>query len=317
MHMPGWTYIQRPLGETVGPLIAEAEVAIEAGELERAGSLARKALAAEPGQVDALEILVGVHLGGEDFGAARDCLLQAMMLCPEHGDSLAHELTIVDEILNDLPKREWRTEDIEELVGKADSAFERGWIRTGTKLTEIGKRLSPQDPGIRFLEGRLAQLGEAWHEAEAHYSAALEAQLSTDNGQGANAARHQLAFVLMRQEKFSAAARHYEAFVQQRPRSPAAWNNLGVCFLKLGRRREALRCFEKSVRVEPEYYMGWVAMAQLLGPMGRVREAERCLRKAFRINPAYTIHAMEASLRPHGVMPVHRTGMADAGQAEA
>lgn len=91
---------------------------------------------------------------------------------------------------------------------------------------------------------------------------------------------------MMDDGEFREATKLFRKVVQADPSNFGAWNDLGLCQMKLNRPREALDSFEKSVEVNPEFAHGWLQRGNILFiEEGEVSEAGEYYEKAVEHNP--------------------------------
>ena len=98
-------------------------------------------------------------------------------------------------------------------------------------------------------------------------------------------AHNNLGTVLLRQEKWTAAADHLEAAIRLNPRYAIAHLNLGNALAKLGRPAEAGARYEEALRLEPDAAEAHYNYGNLLAEAGRPAEAILHYRAALRSSP--------------------------------
>jgi Tfp pilus assembly protein PilF len=59
-------------------------------------------------------------------------------------------------------------------------------------------------------------------------------------------------------EEFEKAIRIFDDVLKMQPGSNQAWNNKGVCYLRMGKMKSAEKCFNKALRIDPNYRMAWI-----------------------------------------------------------
>jgi Flp pilus assembly protein TadD len=72
-------------------------------------------------------------------------------------------------------------------------------------------------------------------------------------------------------EDYREAIASFDLALRAKPRCHQAWNNKGVCHLRLGDLDEAKRCFRKSIEIDPTYTIAWVN-SNLLNYRAEIRE---------------------------------------------
>lgn len=59
-------------------------------------------------------------------------------------------------------------------------------------------------------------------------------------------------------EEFEKAIGIFNDVLRLQPGSSQAWNNKGVCYLRMGKMKSAERCFNKALRIDPNYRLAWI-----------------------------------------------------------
>lgn len=91
---------------------------------------------------------------------------------------------------------------------------------------------------------------------------------------------------MMSEGEFREAAELFQKVVEADPSNFGAWNDLGLCLMKLNEPDEALNAFEKSIEVNPEFSHGWLQKGNLLlTEKGEIDEALKCYEKAAELKP--------------------------------
>jgi len=90
---------------------------------------------------------------------------------------------------------------------------------------------------------------------------------------------------LLEEMKLQEAFQYFDKNVGLNPNSVELLNNLGVTFMGLKNRRDALKCYEKALELNPNYYIGWYNKGGVLFRCGQFKEAISCFNKALEINP--------------------------------
>jgi tetratricopeptide (TPR) repeat protein len=50
----------------------------------------------------------------------------------------------------------------------------------------------------------------------------------------------------------------FNSAIKIQSKNTSAWNNKGVCLLRMERYIEAINCFEKAIEIDPEYQLAWI-----------------------------------------------------------
>ncbi|MBK8097226.1 MAG: protein kinase [Planctomycetes bacterium] len=85
--------------------------------------------------------------------------------------------------------------------------------------------------------------------------------------------QHTIAAALLMKKQYAAAIPHCERALELRPDRHGPWNNLGLAFLRTGRRDDALRCYERAVALRPWFDNSLSGLCQTLRQLGRFDEA--------------------------------------------
>jgi Flp pilus assembly protein TadD len=59
-------------------------------------------------------------------------------------------------------------------------------------------------------------------------------------------------------EEFERAIEIFDRLLRLQPGNIQAWNNKGVCYLRMGKMKSAERCFNKAIRIDPNYRLAWI-----------------------------------------------------------
>ncbi len=57
---------------------------------------------------------------------------------------------------------------------------------------------------------------------------------------------------------FTTAMGIFDDVLRMQPGCSQAWNNKGVCYLRMGKMRSAAICFDKAIRINPDYKLAWI-----------------------------------------------------------
>lgn len=77
----------------------------------------------------------------------------------------------------------------------------------------------------------------------------------------------------------------FKQVIEQEPRNPAAWNNLGRVFHDLGRHSDALHALNKSIKLAPKYACAWNNIGNYHRTHGNRSEAFQAYKQATRFEP--------------------------------
>ena len=88
-------------------------------------------------------------------------------------------------------------------------------------------------------------------------------------------AHHNLAIVLVRQERIEEAIPHYRQTLRIRPDSADADNNLGIALAKQGKVEEAIRHYRQALRIKPDHPSARFNLRLAVQAKGRASEKLR------------------------------------------
>jgi tetratricopeptide (TPR) repeat protein len=77
----------------------------------------------------------------------------------------------------------------------------------------------------------------------------------------------------------------FQQVIEQDPRNPAAWNNIGRVFQDQGRQVDALRAFKKSVKLAPKHANAWNNLGNYHRQNGQKSDALHAFKQAARFEP--------------------------------
>jgi Flp pilus assembly protein TadD len=75
--------------------------------------------------------------------------------------------------------------------------------------------------------------------------------------------------------------------LQARPGYPEALNNLGVLYLRTGRRDLGVESFEKCIRAAPEFDQAYLNLARVHALEGDLEQAKSVLRELLKRQPGH------------------------------
>jgi tetratricopeptide (TPR) repeat protein len=100
----------------------------------------------------------------------------------------------------------------------------------------------------------------------------------------------ELGTALMHMEEFEQAVAQFDRGIKE-IRDPSrllsAWNNRGICLLRLKRLTEATTSFNEALRYNANSKVAWYHKALCLKELGDLNGAQRCCRRALEIDPNY------------------------------
>jgi tetratricopeptide (TPR) repeat protein len=121
------------------------------------------------------------------------------------------------------------------------------------------KRVERRPAGSRKYLGRRGE-----HAALASYVGFLNGTVSNASRNMKLAQRERLSGYMrsgleaVENEELEKAIEIFDRVLRLKPGCSQAWNNKGVCYLRMGKMRAAERCFNKSIRIDPDYRLAWI-----------------------------------------------------------
>jgi len=92
--------------------------------------------------------------------------------------------------------------------------------------------------------------------------------------------------LLQRARDYQRAAGAFARAAEAAPRSPGAWNSLGLCLTSIGELRGGAEAYRRAVALSPGMREAWANLAQCLKEWGRVAEADRAFAAVERLDVA-------------------------------
>ena len=291
-------------GNLPAPHLRLAELLIEQGKLETAGSQIRLVLAGDPRNARALLGLGRIALAQGRLAESRDYLQQSIQYAPDVRASRSL-LANVQQRLGDsaganeslraavtLPEKHiWPDPYLVEInrlrtgVGAATDDADT-WLKTG-KCREAAALLQET---TRDYPGNMKAwllLGRAWKQCT-NYAAAENALRRAIEIEPASAeARVEYGIVLYAQAKYSEAEANYREAIRIQPNLAEAWFNLGLCLMGQQDAGGALEAFQTALRHKPDMINAYVEVGRSLAKQGHIIEARGLMRHAVQLNPSH------------------------------
>lgn len=264
-------------------LVTQAIELLSQGANNPARKLLVQALRAEPDHVQALSVLTDLEVMQEDWQAASRTLDRLILADPEGDEPHREQRAFLDEVLEYTLRRRWTVDDLEEITGRHEDAYEQGFSKLAAFYLTKARALAPESGAVAYMQAREAQVQGDFEKAEQGYR---EAARRSEPQQRENT-RYSIAFSLMRQGKYEEALEEYKRFVEHHPDVVSVWNNMAACAMNLGRKPESLDYLRKAVDLNPDYYMGWANLARTLNEQGEHEQAREAARHAFRLDPGF------------------------------
>lgn len=235
--------------EAVEPRLGLARVSIRRGEYDVAASLFREVLAREPDNLLALYNLGLLRYRAADYKEAQSLLSRLLQLKPDHPEA-HYTLGLTHARLGDDARAEEQFRRTVQNAPENSQAhfnlaklYERtGRAKEAAAEREVFRRLSDRMAADRTAEGTAIDLYLA-----GHYEAALK---------------------------------EYDRLLEQNPQSGRFPLGKGLCFLRMGRRDEAIAAFEQAVAADPRLPDPYFHLAALYQQRGEVEKSDKA-RRAF------------------------------------
>jgi protein O-GlcNAc transferase len=229
----------------------------------------RRALAIDPGHVDALNDLGDSLISVGRLAEALPVLERAVALRPDHVPALNNRANAL------------------QLLG-----------RTGEALQGFDRALSysPGNPYILFNRGNALLSLKRFSEAEAESRQTL-ARDPTSVG-----AHFILGKALARQGRHAEALATSDKLVALQPGNAAAWCDRGSVLAGMQRHQEAWACYDKALALDPNLADAWYASAMLYSSFLQHEAALKCFQRVVALQPnnAEASCSLGEALRPLG-----------------
>jgi protein O-GlcNAc transferase len=262
----------------------------QAGRLERAERLYRKALAKDPDNADALHLLGVVSFQRGDFRAAIELIERALPELDELAQAhlnLGNALLAAGEIAKAADSYR-RAIGLDPDYGMAHSNLARALIDQGAfaAAREHSQRALALIPG--FLGARVnfaeALMGlRRFAEAETGLRCALE--LAPDHA----GLYRQLGRAIERQGRFADAVESFNKVAALVPQDPAAHYDLGRVLHAAGRLAEAAQSFARAVELAPGAAEVHLSLGNVQQALGRPDQAADSYRRAIQLKRDWNI----------------------------
>jgi tetratricopeptide (TPR) repeat protein len=228
--------------------------AYQAGRLDEAARFCELMLAADPRNIDAINIRGALHMRRGEREAALALFTRAVEVQPDFAEAHNNRGVVLQEL------KRW---------DEALRSYERAL------------QLSPDY--VDALYNRGVVLGELkrWEDALQSYERVIALQRDHPR------AHNNRGNVLHQLKRWDEAAQSYRRALQLRPDHPEALNNLGVVLKDLRRWDEALQSYERALAVRPDYAEALNNRGVALKEVKRWDEALQSLGRAVALRPEY------------------------------
>lgn len=271
---------------TIQEQLKEGLALHQAGNLAGAGEVYRTVLEAEPGNVDALNLMGVVLQAGGELDTAIGLLEQAAELAPDYTAPLVN--------LGNALQLKGRFEDAVDTFAKAlvlDPNLAEAANNLASALNDLGRHQEAADACAKALKlmpdfgeahnnlgNALAGLGKA-QEAEESYRRAV------DINPGHATAYFNLGNALADQGLVEDAFDHYRKAVALDGGNAEKHYNLANTALKLDRYEEARESFENAIAIDADYLDAHCNLGSALQSLGRMEDSIASYRRALALAP--------------------------------
>ncbi len=234
---------------------AEASLCIRRGDWAGAEAAVTRALAANPADADALNILAMVRHQRGDISGALDALSQQVAAAPKdvaahfNRATLLHQQGRLEEAVHGYARTlALEPRDVVAWISRAQAERALGRHEDAARSCAEALEIDPKNPdalndGAAAL-GRLGRFDEALALFDKLVKLTPEAAPAhTNRGK-----------VLTELGRFEDACAAYEQALKHSPKHAPAWNNLGVAFAALGRYDDAISAYEQASLGELQHF---------------------------------------------------------------
>ncbi|HUL97769.1 MAG TPA: tetratricopeptide repeat protein [Usitatibacter sp.] len=266
----------------------QAMAAYQAGRAQEAGEWCERVLAADPKNLDALNVLGALALQRGDAEGARATFERATRAAPD-----------VPEVHNNLGVALQRLGRWPEALASFDrairqrSGFADAWFNRGVALGELERwedalqayrrvlDLRPQDPRALNNCGNVLQKLRRWSAALPYYQQAL-----TQRPDYAEA-RNNRGAVLRELRRWGEALADYDAVLAANPANAEVLNNRSIALRESNRWEEAAAAARRAIEVRPGFAEAWNSLGFALHDLGRFDEAIAAYERAIELKPDF------------------------------
>jgi len=232
-----------------------------AERLDEAEELARKILATQPDNPDALNGLGLIHVQQERFDQAINLFEQAHAVDPDRGDFVENLIKAFET--------------------SAKSMAHASRFSAAIKTLERALVMRPGDASLTcrmsFVLSLAKRHGEALAAADRALSKAPESPEALDVR----------GLALLGLNQLDHAIKSFRAALDHNVKYAPAYSNLGLAYRAQGEHRSAISCFDEAIRLDENNLQAYNNLGISLLDMGDVTQAEAALRNALSIEPDY------------------------------
>lgn len=259
----------------------------EQGRPDVAGEVCRRILAADSGNVDALNLLGLLASDAGDHAAAVDLFRRAIAGLPDAGDfhfHLAVALQAVGDVeASESSLRQALTHD--PTLSAARNALgvslrHRGRMAEAEAELRLAVEADPDDAAVLANLANVIQERGRFDAALIFYRRSLAASPTPEAHAG-------LGNTLLKLNRPAEAEAAFDAALAMAPDDADVLNGLGLTLKALARYDEALSRFHDAIRARPEHARTWANMATVLQALGRVDEMVDANERAAALDPGF------------------------------
>jgi len=228
--------------------------AYQAGRLEEAVRFCELLLAADPRNIDAINIRGALHMRRGEREAALEWFTRAVQVQPDFAEAHNNRGVALQEL------KRW-----EDALQSYQRALER----------------SPNYVDALYNRGVVLGELERWEDALQSYERVLAIQ--SDHPRAHNNRGN----VLHQLKRWDEAVQSFQRALRLRPDHAEAFNNLGVVLKDLRRWDEALQSYQRALQLRPDYAEAFNNRGVALNEMKRWDEALQSLGRAVTLRPEY------------------------------
>lgn len=236
-------------------MLQQAVQAFEGGNMDRAGSILKRVLQAEPKNLPALHILGLIKASQKKYEEAVELLSKAARISPNEGS-----------IQFNLAK------------ALVDCGFERRSLPHHQKAVS----LSPDNAGAWLNYGKAVSSLGLHEEALAYFDRSISLKpnyVEALLNKGA---------ALKELRSYESAISFAEQVLALDPALAEGWSNKGIALKELERYEEALASYDKAISLKPDYGDAWSNKATVLNILKHHAEAAKCYFRALELSIGQT-----------------------------
>jgi tetratricopeptide (TPR) repeat protein len=271
---------QPPRG-AVGPALAEAARALDAGDADRALLLGTKHLERHPADVRAQLLLVRVHMDRGEWDAAYRMAGRAARAHPANVDVLYYLGLVTRRQAADQFQRLVRIAPDSARVHQLQAEMFEAQQRRADAEKEYAAALEAKPDLLEALLGlaKLQRIRLACDEAVRLYDKAEAIRPTFDAAYGLGVCYSYL-------QDDERAVKKFEQAVQRGPSTAVAWAGLGTSLVKLRRTADGITKLQRALALEPEMHEAHYMLGMAYQASGDATRAQEAFKKAEQLRSA-------------------------------